>query len=156
MEIRPAATKDAAEIWRILAPVIRAGEVFALPRDMSEAAALAYWMGPDHQSFVAEDSGRIVGSYYLRANQQDGGAHVANCGYVSARRGIGRALCEHSLAQARLRGFKAMQFNFVVSSNERAVKLWQSFGFEILARLPLAFAHPRLGYVDALVMFKTL
>ena len=158
MEIRPATQNDAAEIWQILAPVIRAGEVFALPRDMPEAAALSYWLGPE--TFVAEDSGQIVGRYYLRANQQGGGAHIANCGYLTAAaaagRGIARAMCEHSQAQARLRGFKGMQFNFVISSNERAVRLWQSQGFETLARMPGVFSHPALGYVDALVMFKAL
>ena len=125
---------------------------------MHEAAAVSYWLASE--TFVAEDSGQIVGTYYMRANQQGGGSHIANCGYMTAAaaagRGIARAMCEHSQAQARLRGFRGMQFNFVVSSNERAVRLWQSLGFETLARLPGAFAHPALGYVDALVMFKTL
>jgi ribosomal protein S18 acetylase RimI-like enzyme len=160
MIIRPATPQDRAAIWRIIEPVIRAGETYTLPRDMSEADAIAYWTGPDRETFVAEDSGQIIGTYYLRANQHGGGGHVANCGYMTAARstgkGVARQMCEHSLDHARTRGFKAMQFNFVVSTNERAVRLWQSFGFEIVGRLPRAFEHPRLGLVDALVMFRAL
>ena len=102
----------------------------------------------------------MLGTYFLRANQRGGGAHVANCGYVTAAgsegRGIARAMCRHSLRQALERGFRAMQFNFVVSTNERAVKLWQGMGFEIVGRLPGAFEHPEHGFVDALVMYLTL
>ena len=160
MLIRPAIKDDAAAIWSVLEPVIRAGETYALPRDMSEAAALGYWMGPDRETFVAVESGRLLGTYYLRPNQAGGGDHVANCGYVtgaeSQGHGVARRMCEHSLDLARARGFKAMQFNFVVSTNERAIRLWTSFGFEVVGRLPLAFRHPALGYVDALVMFKAL
>ncbi len=127
---------------------------------MSEAEAIAYWTGPDRETFVAEEEGRLLGTYYLRANQLGGGAHVANCGYVTARgatgRGVARRMCEHSLQSARERGFKAMQFNLVVGTNERAIRLWQSLGFQTLGRLPLAFLHPRFGYTDALVMFRTL
>jgi ribosomal protein S18 acetylase RimI-like enzyme len=160
MEIRAATVEDRAEVWQILAPAIRAGETYALPRDMSEEAALAYWLAPTHQVFVATVDGRIAGTYYLRANQQGGGAHVANCGYLTsprfARRGIATAMCEHSLAQARGRGFKAMQFNFVVASNEQAARLWRRLGFSVVGTLPRAFDHPRLGLVDALVMFREL
>ena len=102
----------------------------------------------------------MVGTYLLRANQAGGGSHVANCGYVTAAaaqgQGVARAMLEHSLALARARGFLAMQFNFVVSTNERAVKTWQANGFEIVGRLPGAFRHPRLGFVDALVMYRRL
>jgi len=140
--------------------VIRAGETYALRRDMAAADALAYWTGPEKETFVAEVDGLVIGTYYIRPNQEGGGAHVANCGYMTApeagARGVARAMCEHSLQHARMRGFKAMQFNFVVSSNERAVRLWQDFGFFTAGRLPGAFNHPRLGYVDALVMFLAL
>jgi len=160
MLIRTATQQDHGAIWRILEPVIRAGETYTLPRDMSEADAIAYWCGADRETFVAEEDGEIVGTYYIRANQQGGGAHVANCGYMTAAgstgKGIARRMCEHSLQHARARGFKAMQFNFVVSSNERAVRLWQSLGFETVGRLPCAFEHPRHGFVDALVMFRAL
>jgi ribosomal protein S18 acetylase RimI-like enzyme len=160
MLIRAATSKDHAAIWRIVEPVIRLGETYTLPRDMSEADAIGYWCGADRETFVAEDNGAVVGTYYIRANQQGGGAHVANCGYITAAgqtgKGVARRMCEHSLHHARARGFKAMQFNFVVSTNERAVRLWQRLGFEIVGRLPLAFEHPRFGLIDALVMFRAL
>lgn len=160
MLIRPATPDDAPAIWAILEPTIRPGEVFALPRDMSAAAAIAHWCGPDRETFVTEADGRILGTYYIRANQDGGGAHVANGGYATAAdaggRGIARAMCLDSLDQARSRGFRAMQFNFVVATNMRAVRLWESCGFETVGRLPGAFAHPTLGFVDALVMFRPL
>jgi ribosomal protein S18 acetylase RimI-like enzyme len=160
MLIRPATKDDAAAIWSIIGPTIRTGETYTLPRDMSEADALSYWMGSDRQTFVAVAEGRVVGTYYLRANQAGGGDHVANCGYITdpgaAGRGVARRMAEHSLELARSQGFRAMQFNFVVSTNERAVRLWQSLGFEVVGRLPLAFHHPARGYVDALVMFRAL
>ena len=158
--LRPAVPGDCDSIWEILEPVIRAGETYTLPREMSRAAALAWWHAPAHEVFVAEESGAVVGTYILRANQQGGGAHVANCGYITAAhasgRGVARAMCAHSLERARERGFRAMQFNFVVSTNERAVRLWQSMGFEIVGRLPGAFEHPTAGFVDALVMYRGL
>jgi ribosomal protein S18 acetylase RimI-like enzyme len=160
MQIRPAQARDDDAIWDIIGPTIRAGETYALPRDMSRADALSYWRSPAHEVFVTQREGRVLGTYYLRANQQGGGSHVANCGYMTALeasgRGVARAMCAHSLEHARMRGFRAMQFNFVVGSNARAVALWQSFGFEIVGRLPGAFAHPRLGLVDAVVMYRML
>jgi ribosomal protein S18 acetylase RimI-like enzyme len=160
MPIRPARQGDDDAIWRILEPTIRAGETYALPSDMSKAEALAYWTGADRRTFVAEEDGRIVGTHYLRANQLGGGAHVANCGYMTAAdamgRGVARRMCEHSLQYARDNGFRAMQFNLVIATNERAIQLWQSLGFDIVGRLPQAFLHPRHGYTDALVMFRSL
>lgn len=160
MEIRNAAETDKEAIWKILEPVIRAGDTYTLPRDMSCDEALGYWFSPGHEVLVAEENGQILGTYFLQANQKGGGAHVANCGYMTAPwatgRGIARAMCQHSLETARARGFRAMQFNFVVSTNERAVRLWQSMQFEIVGRLPGAFMHPTLGAVDALVMFRRL
>jgi ribosomal protein S18 acetylase RimI-like enzyme len=158
--IRAAGPDDANSIWAIMEPIIRAGETYALPRDMDKDTALAYWISAEHEVFLAEDQGDIVGTYFLQANQQGGGGHVANCGYMTAvsatGRGVARAMCAHSLDQARARGFRSMQFNFVVSANERAVRLWQSFGFEIAGRLPGAFHHPVLGYLDAYIMFRDL
>ena len=160
MLIRPATPEDAAAIWAIIEPVIRAGETLTLDRDMSERDALAYWFGADKESFVAEEGGVVLGTYYLRANQTGGGAHVANAGYVTDAaalgRGVARAMGLHSIDHAKARGFRAMQFNFVVSSNVRAVGLWQSLGFEVVGRLPGAFPHPGDGFVDALVMFRSL
>jgi L-amino acid N-acyltransferase YncA len=160
MIIRPATSADANSIWAILEPTIRAGETYTLPRDMAKEQALAYWFSPEHTVFVAEQDGEVLGSYYLRANQQGGGAHVCNCGYMTAGwaagRGVATAMCEHSLEFARSVGFLAMQFNIVISSNEPAVYLWQKFGFATVGRIPKAFLHPSLGYVDALVMYRTL
>ena len=158
--IREATPRDSDAIWRILEPTFRAGETYTLPRDITREEALAYWFAPGNQVFAAEDDQEIVGTYYLRANQRGGGSHVANCGYMTAPhaagRGVARAMCLHSKEQAKRSGFRAMQFNFVVSTNERAVKLWQSVGFRIVGTLPLAFAHPRQGFVDAFVMFAEL
>lgn len=161
MNIRQAEARDSAAIASIIMPVIRAGETYALDRDMREADALEYWMAPDKETFVAvDDEGVVLGTYYMRANQAGGGAHVCNCGYMTAAatagRGVARAMCAHSLEHARRRGFRAMQFNFVVSTNERAVRLWQSMGFEIVGRLPGTFVHPSHGLVDALVMHRPL
>jgi L-amino acid N-acyltransferase YncA len=160
MLIRPSEARDDDALWAILEPTFRAGETYPIPRDISRADALAYWRSPGHSVFVAEQDGRVLGTYYLRANNRGGGAHVANCGYMTAPdaygRGVARAMCAHSLDQARQRGFRAMQFNFVIASNERAVRLWQSCGFRIVGTLPAAFQHPRLGLVDAHVMVCAL
>jgi ribosomal protein S18 acetylase RimI-like enzyme len=160
MLIRAATRQDDDAIWAILEPVLRAGETYTLPREMSRKDALAYWFSQGHAVFVAEDDGLTAGTYCLRANQRGGGAHVANCGYMTAQdamcRGVARAMCRHSLDTARERGFRAMQFNFVVSTNEHAVRLWTSLGFETVGRLPEAFLHPVLGYVDALIMCRAL
>lgn len=160
MRIRACGPPDSAEVWRLLEPVLRAGDTYALPPDWSREEALAFWFMPGHQVFVAEDHGDILGTYYLQANQKGGGSHVANCGFVTAPhatgRGVARSMCAHALDLAQAQGFRAMQFNFVVTSNTRAVALWKSFGFDVVGTLPQAFRHPAFGYVDALVMFKTL
>lgn len=158
--IRPAGADDADAIAEIILPTIRAGETYTLDPAMRREEALTYWMAADRETFVAEADGQVLGTYYLRPNQPGHGAHVANCGYMTGAaatgKGIARRMCEHSLAHARTRGYRAMQFNFVVSTNERAVKLWQSLGFAIAGRLPGAFNHPTHGFVDALVMFRQL
>jgi ribosomal protein S18 acetylase RimI-like enzyme len=161
MEIRdadPAADSDA--VWNIMAPILSAGDTYALPRDWSRAEALAYWYAPGHSVFVATQDSRVLGTYILRANNKGGGAHIANCGYMThpeeRGRGVASAMCHHSLEYAANHGYRGMQFNFVVSTNHRAVALWRSFSFEVVGRLPGAFQHPTLGFVDALVMFRTL
>jgi L-amino acid N-acyltransferase YncA len=160
MLIRPAEANDDTALWAILEPTFRAGETYPIPRDISRADALAYWHTPGHAVFVAKEHGQVVGTYYLRANNRGGGAHVANCGFMVAPEamghGVARAMCAHSLDEARARSFRAMQFNFVIASNERAVKLWQSCGFAIVGNLPQVFAHPSLGLVDAYVMHRAL
>ena len=160
MMLRLATIADADAIWAILEPIVRAGETFALPRDMSREAALAWWHSPGNEVFVAEDAGSVLATYFIHPNQQGPGSHVCNCGYATAPwatgRGVARAMCAHSLEHARARGYRAMQFNFVVSTNAPAVHLWTSMGFRTLCRLPEAFLHPTGGYVDALVMFQEL
>jgi GNAT superfamily N-acetyltransferase len=160
LTVRPVRIDDRDAMWSIMEPVVRAGETYTLPVDMGREAALDYWYDESHEVFVAEEAGDVLGTYFLRANQAGGGGHVANCGYMTATaaqgKGVARAMLEHSLLRAGERGFRAMQFNFVVSTNERAAKTWLSYGFEIVGRLPGAFRHPQLGYVDALVMYRQL
>ena len=159
LSIRPAQSSDLDAIWSILEPVIRAGDTYTLPNDLSREEALSYWLSDEHEVFVAEDN-EVLGTYYMRANQRGGGSHVANCGYMTASaatgRGVASAMCAHSLEHARGRRFRAMQFNFVVRTNERAVRLWQRHGFRIVGHLPKAFLHPELGYTDAYVMYREL
>ena len=160
MNIRTTTADDWSEIWGIISPVIRRGDTYALNPDMTEIDARPYWLGEDKETFVAEADGEVLGTYYMKTNQAGGGAHVCNCGYMTAAnatgRGAARGMCEHSIDHAIGMGYRAMQFNFVVSVNERAVRLWQAFGFETVGRLPNAFNHPEKGYVDALVMYKQL
>ncbi|HEY0464350.1 MAG TPA: GNAT family N-acetyltransferase [Polyangiaceae bacterium] len=160
LSIRTALYTDQEGIWQTLEPTIRAGESVALDQDTTRAGALDYWFSARHEVFVAEQEGTIVGSYFLRANQAGGGAHVANALYVvspsATGRGIAQAMCEHSLTRARSRGFLSMQFNFVLSSEERRLKLWQRAGFKIVGTLPKAFRHPSLGLIDAFIMHRDL
>ena len=158
--IRQAVLADHADIWQLLQPIIREGDTFALPQNMTEEAAIAHWCGGDHEPYVAVIDRSIVGTFYIRPNQLGGGSHIANAGYAtsvnSRGRGIARKMCVYSMDLARQHGYKAMQFNFVVSTNHRAVALWERCGFRVLTRLPGAFLHPALGFVDALVMFREL
>lgn len=160
MLIRPALDSDQSAIWSILEPVIRAGETYTFAKDMSEHDAIADWCRRDKETFVAADGSEILGTYYMRPNQTGGGSHICNCAYVTRStatgRGVARRMCEHSLQHARQRGYRGMQFNFVVSTNTRAVELWHSLGFKTVGRLPGVFKHPSLNYVDALVMFQAL
>lgn len=159
--IAAADSTDWPGIWAILDPVVREGETYPLDRDLGEEAVRAYWHAADKQVFVArDDKDAIVGTYYLKPNSTGPAAHVANCGYAvrpdQRGKGVAQALCRHSLEEARRQGFRAMQYNLVVSTNTRAVRLWQHMGFAIVGTLPGAFRHPRLGYVDAYVMVQGL
>lgn len=147
-------------MWEIIRQIAAAGNTYFLEPDVSESAAKEYWMGPGLSAYVAEDAGEIVGTYTLKANQRGLGSHVANAGYMVRPgfdgRGIGFRLGEHSLAQARAAGFHAMQFNAVVSTNQRAIALWQRLGFSIVGTVPKAFRHVELGLVDLHIMYRFL
>ena len=160
LTIRPAAPGDDEAIWSILRPVIEAGDTLTADPRGGRAGAFAYWRPPGAENFVAEMDGNVLGTYYLRPNQSGGGAHVCNAGYCTAEaargRGVARALLAHSLDMARARGYRAMQYNFVVATNLRAIDTWERAGFRTVGRLPGAFRHPCDGFVDALVMFRDL
>ena len=158
--IREYQPQDWTELWKLLEPVFRAGETYAIDRDISEPNARRLWTEVPRITYVAENDGAIVGTYYLKSNQAGPGAHVCNCGYVvstAARgKGIASQLCAHSQDEARRLGYRSMQFNLVVSTNEEAIRLWKKLGYDIVGRLPEAFDHPQQGLVDAFVMFKHL
>ncbi len=161
LSIRPAVAGDADALAALLLPVFRAGETYTFDRDIGAEKAVALWTTPEKTVFLAEDeAGHTLGSYYIRPNQGGGGAHVCNCGFVTSAdaqgKGVARAMLTHSLDQARAQGYRAMQFNFVVETNIRAIAIWQKAGFEVVGRLPGAFHHPTEGYVDALVMYRSL
>lgn len=159
--IRLFTENDWPAVWDIIEPVFRAGETYAYSPAIGEEDAHHAWIEKPAAAFVVEtEAGEIVGTYYLKPNQPELGAHVCNCGYIVAEaargRGIASQMCEHSQEAARRRGYRAMQYNLVVATNEGAVRLWKKLGFEIVGRLPGAFNHRRLGYVDAFVMYKEL
>lgn len=147
-------------LWPIVEPVIREGETYPLPRDLSDADAEAYWFAPGNRVFAARAGGEIVGTYYLRANQRGGGKHVANAGFMTAPaargRGVARAMGLHALKMAESLGFTAMQFNFVISTNTRAVALWRGLGLIIIGTIPEGFRLPDGRLVDVFVMYRRL
>lgn len=161
LHIRKAEAADWPAVWRIIEPVFRRGDTYSVSPAITEDEAREYWLERPQATFVAtDDDGALLGTYYLKPNQAGGGAHVCNCGYIvdeQARgRGVASAMCAHSQEEAVARGFRAMQFNFVVSTNETAIHLWRRHGFGIAGTLPGAFLHPDRGYVDAFVMYKQL
>lgn len=160
MQIRPTAKADHPAIWDMLRPVFRAGETYAIDPAISEADAIAYWTGADAGSYVIEDASGILGTYYIKTNQPGGGSHVCNCGFVTAPeaagKGAARAMLQDALIRAKAAGYAAMQFNFVLANNTRAIDIWHRAGFDTVGRLPGAFRHPKDGEIDALVMFKRL
>ena len=160
MQIRPAINADRDAIWNIFHEIIVADDTYALDPQMPREEALAYWFRADTHTYVAEEDGGVIGTYILRPNQSGAGSHVANAAFMVARdaegAGVGRRMAEHCLSEARRMGFRGMQFNFVISTNTRAIHLWNQLGFEIVGTLPGAFRHPEKGYVDVYVMFRSL
>ena len=158
MTIRKATREDFDQIWPFFHEIAAAGETYAYPRDITKSEAARLWIDEPRHTYVFEEQGRVLGTYYIVTNHCGPGDHVCNCGYMvspAARgRGLATALCEHSQQLAQSLGYKAMQFNFVASCNEGAVRLWGKLGFATVGRLPKAFRHPTKGYVDALVMYK--
>ena len=161
IKIRLFEEKDWASVWGIIEPVFRAGETYAFSPDITEKEAYRVWIEMPSTTYVAVDeNSTILGTYYIKPNQPALGSHVCNCGYIVAThargKGIASAMCEHSQREAVVQGFRAMQFNLVVATNEGAVRLWKRHGFNIVGTLPAAFRHQRLGFVDAFVMYKQL
>lgn len=160
--IRQCRADDWPDLWALIAPVFRAGTTYSYAPDISAGQAHAEWIDKPLATFVAVDDARarLLGSYFIKANQPGGGDHVCNCGYIVAEQargqGVASALCEHSQREAVARGFRAMQYNFVVETNTGAIRLWQRHGFVVVGRLPGAFRHPDRGEVDALIMYKRL
>lgn len=160
MEIRLFKGPDAEAVWHLLRNTFRPGDTYAVDPQIDRDDALAMWVGAPAATFVVEDGGVILGTYYIKTNQQGGGAHVCNCGYITAAaargRGIAEAMCKHSQDSARDLGYRAMQFNLVLASNVGAIRLWTRLGFDTIGQIPQAFSHPTDGYVDAFVMYKAL
>ena len=158
--IRPATEADWPASWALFRAVAAAGDAFAYDADTPEAVARKLWFDSPTRGFVAEENGTAVGTYFLRPNQPGRGDHVANAGYIVADfvrgRGVASQLCAHSIETATRLGYRAMQFNFVVSSNGAAVRTWKKHGFEVVATLPDAFRHAALGFVDVFVMHRRL
>lgn len=161
LTVRPIEDADWLAVWQLMEPIIRAGETYPYAMDMDEKGAKHMWLEVTDRAYVAETGdGKIVGTYYLKPNQPTLGAHVANAGYMVSdnARGLGVAtrMGRHSQEEALRRGYRAMQFNLVVRTNEASVHVWRKLGFEIVGVLPGAFLHPKDGYVDAYVMYKLL
>ncbi|MBM3981979.1 MAG: GNAT family N-acetyltransferase [Planctomycetes bacterium] len=158
--IREATSADWPRVWALFQLAAARGDVFAYDDATTEETARKLWFDAPAVCFICEVGGAFAGTYYVRPNQPGRGAHVANAGYLVEPafrgRGLAVALCEHSLETARARGFTAMQFNFVVSTNAAAVRAWERCGFATVGRVPRAFRHAELGLVDALVMYRDL
>ncbi len=160
MNIREATESDFEGIWLFFQPIVSKGETYSFPRNSTKEEGLELWIRRPRKTFVFVENGEILGSYYILTNKLGAGSHVCNCGYMvspQARgKGIATSLCKHSQKTALELGYKAMQFNFVTSSNEGAIRLWIKLGYDIVGRLPKAFNHPAKGFIDALVMYKWL
>ena len=158
--IRRAREGDFDALWPFMKRIFSAGDTYAMPPETTFEEAERYWMAPSVSTYVKEANGRLVGTYLLRENQPGLGNHVANASFMvdadCKGRGIGRELVLHCLAEAKAQGFRAMQFNLVISTNHRAIALWESVGFRIIATLPSAFRHQTRGFVAAHIMHQSL
>lgn len=158
--IRPVSPRDFEYVWTILKPSFRTGDTYTIDPKISQSDALDYWISSGKTAFLAYVSGIPLGTYYIRPNQGGHGDHVCNCGFVTAPQargqGIARSMLEHALETAREAGYFAMQLNFVVKTNTRAIDIWTRAGFEVVGQLPKAFRHPQNGNTDALIMYKIL
>jgi ribosomal protein S18 acetylase RimI-like enzyme len=160
LEIRKASEADKSEIWKIIKAVLATGDTYVFYPATPREKMLAYWFAADKKTYVALGENKIVGTFFLKDNQPDLGSHIANAGYMVAPeakgKGVGTAMAEFSLEEAKKLGYRAMQFNFVVKTNEVAVRLWQNLGFEIIGEIPEAFNHPENGLTNALIMYRKL
>jgi L-amino acid N-acyltransferase YncA len=160
IEIRKAAEEDKPQIWEIIKQVISAGETYVFHPNSGAEKMLAYWCAADKKTYVALSENKIVGTFFIKDNQPDLGSHIANAGYMVAQeakgKGVGKLMAQFSLEEARRLGYRAMQFNFVVKSNQVAVKLWLDLGFEIIGEIPEAFQHAEKGLINALIMYRKL
>jgi len=160
LRIRPAEKIDEAAIWTMIRPIIRSGMTRPQPRDLPRRTALGQWLAPNQGVFVAEEKGLVVGTHRLGPSQTGAGAHVASLDYAvdaeAADRGIDADLIEHSILEARALGFEALQLDWVVATDMAALRLCRVFQFEAVGRIPRAFRHPFLGYVDRLIMHRFL
>ena len=160
VQIRSARKDDRHAIWQIFRTVVATGDTYVFDPKISRTEALTYWLSPEARCYVAVSDQAVVGTYILKQNQPGLGSHVANAGFMVAPSaqggGVGRAMAEHCLREARRLGFRAMQFNFVVATNKNALRLWQDLGFKIVGRLPGAFRHAQRGFVDVNVMYRRL
>ncbi|MCM0042514.1 MAG: GNAT family N-acetyltransferase [Algoriphagus sp.] len=157
---RIATHEDQEVLWGVLEPMIRMGGTYVFSLDKTKESMMAYWMGADKVTFAVENEGVVVGTFYLKANQEGLGDHICNAGFVVSRDaeglGVGRWMGEFAQVEAKSRGFLAMQFNFVIQSNQKAVHLWKSLGFSVIGEIPEAYRHPHLGLVPALIFYKKL
>lgn len=160
MNIRPARPGDANRLWEIFSEVIAGGDTYVFDESLTREEAIEYWMGKDIQCFVAEEGGVIYGAHLLRSNRPGRGAHIGNASFMVAReargRGVGELLGRHCIEEATRQGYKGVQFNFVVSTNETAVKLWKKLGWNVIGVIPGGFRHKTLGEVDVLIMYREL
>jgi len=158
--VRSATESDAEGVLAIARELVSDGTTYVFAPETTDDELAAYWLDARARRFVATVAGEVAGCYLLRPNQTGRGGHVANASYAVAQRfagrGVGRAMGEHSLEEARRHGFTALQFNFVVSTNEAAIALWKKLGFRIVGEIPKAFRHPTRGLVDAYVMHRFL